>query len=84
MLYELDQAIKGLRNTRQIDRSEIRERLPTSKELQILTNHFYSLWQRPNITMPIHLIMWLAIYTSRRRSELFGLRIDDYDDEHGL
>lgn len=83
-VVELMKSMQGLRNARQIDRSETRDRLPTSKELQTLTNHFYALWQRPNITTPIHLIMWLAIYTTRRRAELFNLLIDDYDEEHGV
>ncbi|WP_336957499.1 site-specific integrase [Acinetobacter johnsonii] len=83
-VVELMKSMQGLRNARQIDRSETRDRLPTNKELQALTNHFYALWQRPNITMPIHLIMWLAIYTTRRRAELFNLLIDDYDAEHGV
>lgn len=83
-VVELMKSMQGLRNARQIDRSETRDRLPTNKELQTLTNHFYALWQRPNITTPIHLIMWLAIYTSRRRAELFNLLIDDYDVEHGV
>lgn len=81
---ELNLAMRGLRNARQIDRSESRERLPTSQELQTLTSHFYSLWLRPNATMPLHLIMWLAIYTSRRRGELFRLRLEDYDPDHGV
>lgn len=84
VMNELHLAMRGLRNARQIDRSESRERLPTSIELQTLTNHFYSLWLRPNATMPVHLIMWLAIYTSRRRGELFRMRLDDYDAEHGI
>lgn len=83
-VVELMKSMQGLRNARQIDRSETRDRLPTNKELQTLTNHFYALWQRPNITTPIHLIMWLAIYTTRRRAELFNLLIDDYDVEHGV
>lgn len=83
-INELNLAMRGLRSARQIDRSETRERLPTSDELQTLTNHFYSLWLRSNTTMPLHLIMWLAIYTSRRRGELFRMRLDDYDAEHGV
>lgn len=83
-VLELTKSMQGLRNARQINRSEVRDRLPTSKELQTLTNHFYALWLRPNITTPIHLIMWLAIYTTRRRAELFNLLIDDYDVEHGV
>lgn len=80
---ELDKAMKGLRNARQIDRSETRERLPTNEELQLLTNYFYQLWLMPKTVFPLHLIMWLAIYTTRRRGELFSLRLEDDDPEHG-
>ncbi|EOE6707667.1 tyrosine-type recombinase/integrase [Acinetobacter baumannii] len=80
---ELDKAMKGLRNARQIDRSETRERLPTNEELQLLTNYFYQLWLMPKSVFPLHLIMWLAIYTTRRRGELFSLRLEDDDPEHG-
>ncbi len=79
---ELDKAMKGLRNARQIDRSETRERLPTNEELQLLTNYFYELWLMPKSVFPLHLIMWLAIYTTRRRGELFSLRLEDDDPEH--
>ncbi|WP_111848681.1 tyrosine-type recombinase/integrase [Acinetobacter baumannii] len=79
---ELDKAMKGLRNARQIDRSETRERLPTNEELQLLTNYFYELWLMPKSVFPLHLIMWLAIYTTRRRGELFSLRLEDDDLEH--
>ncbi|PVZ90006.1 integrase [Serratia sp. S1B] len=83
-IKELEQAARGLRNARQIAGSETRSRLPTSQELQTLTSYFYDRWVNTNTTMPLHLIMWLAIYTSRRRGELFGLRLDDYDPEHGV
>lgn len=83
-LPELEHAMKGLRAARQIDTSQKRDRLPTRQELIDLTNHFYALWQRPVITMPVHLIMWLAIYTTRRRGELYNLNIKDYDREHGV
>lgn len=79
---ELDKAMKGLRNARQIDRSEKRERLPTNEELQFLTNHFYKMWVMSISTFPLHLIMWLAIYTTRRRGELFNLLLTDDDPEH--
>ena len=39
-LFELEKAMVGLRNAKQIDRSENRERLPTREELLILTSYF--------------------------------------------
>lgn len=83
-LFELDKAMTGMRNAKQIDRSETRDRLPNRQELINLTTHFYNRWQIKNVTMPTHLIMWLAIYTTRRRGELFRLRLSDYDAEHGV
>ncbi|MCG2574199.1 tyrosine-type recombinase/integrase [Acinetobacter sp. ME22] len=84
VVKELEQAARGLRNARQIAGSATRSRLPTREELQTLTSYFYDRWVNTNTTMPLHLIMWLAIYTSRRRGELFGLRLEDYDPEHGV
>lgn len=83
-LFELEKAMVGMRNAKQIDRSEQRNRLPTKQELINLTTHFYNRWQMKNVTMPTHLIMWLAIYTTRRRGELFGLKLSDYDAEHNV
>ncbi|TWV79829.1 tyrosine-type recombinase/integrase, partial [Moraxella sp. VT-16-12] len=33
---------------------------------------------------PMHLIMWLAIYTTRRESELTRMALADFDGEHWL
>ncbi len=81
-LFELEQAMKGLRNARVITKSQKRDRLPTSNELQLLTNYFYKRWVERRTVLPLHLIMWLAIYTCRREDELSRLYLSEYDREH--
>lgn len=76
---ELTHALIGLKKARIVTKSKERDRLVTSEELQILTNHFYKGWKRVRNAIPMHLIMWLAIYTGRRESELCRLRLDDFD-----
>lgn len=80
---EYEKAIKGLRKSRVISESEERDRLPTSKELQDLTTYGYMDFHlRNHSSVPIHLIMWLDIYTGRRLGELSRLKIKDFDREH--
>lgn len=80
---EYEKAIKGLRKSRVISESEERDRLPTSKELQNLTTFGYiDFHLRNHSSVPIHLIMWLDIYTGRRLGELSRLKIENFDREH--
>lgn len=80
---EYEKAVKGLRKSRVISESEERDRLPTSKELQDLTTFGYiDFHLRNHSSVPIHLIMWLDIYTGRRLGELSRLKIDNFDREH--
>ena len=83
---ELDFAVFGLRQLRVIAKSSKRDRLPTSQELQQLTNYFYHKWHNPRHTnhTPMHLIMWLAIYTARREAELCRMMLDDWHDDEWL
>lgn len=80
---EYEKAVKGLRKSRVISESEERDRLPTSKELQDLTTFGYIDFHLHNhSSVPIHLIMWLDIYTGRRLGELSRLKLDNFDREH--
>lgn len=81
-IFELEQAMKGLRNARMIARSKVRDRLPTDKELEQLTHYFYDVWQRRRSIYPMHLIMWFAIYSCRRQDEILRLFVQDFDREH--
>ena len=76
---ELTHAIAGLKKSRIVTKSKERDRLITSEELHILTNHFYKGWKRVRNAIPMHLVMWLAIYTGRREGELCEMRLEDFD-----
>lgn len=77
---ELDFAVEGLGKSGMVAKSKKRDRLPTSDELQQLTNYFYRQWHnwRHVNLIPMHLIMWLAIYTTRRQDEICRMLLDDY------
>lgn len=79
-IHELDKSMKGMRDAGMISRSKKRDRTPTAEELQDLTTYFFSRYRRKN-SQPMHLIMWLAIYTCRRQAELCRMRLDDYHPE---
>lgn len=76
---EFEKSVTGLRKSRIVTKSKTRDRLPTSEELQALTTHFYSVWNRKKRSVPMHLIMWFAIYSGRREDEICSLRLSDYD-----
>lgn len=76
-LSGFEEVMLGLRYARKVKGSDKRSRLPSNDELQLLTNHFYEVWQRGIQVYPMHLIMWFAIYTSRREGEIVNLLQDD-------
>lgn len=80
-LAAFEDVMTGLRYTRQIKPSDKRNRLPSADELEQLTSYFYKKISSP---YPMHLIMWLAIYTARRESELTRLRLSDFDGQWWL
>lgn len=77
--FELQQASIALRKRRIISNSQSLDRTPTNDELTTLTTYFYNQWLRGRTTVPMHLVMWLAIYTARRQDELMNLRLSDFD-----
>ncbi|WP_304335284.1 tyrosine-type recombinase/integrase [Conchiformibius steedae] len=81
--HELDLAVMGLRDSRIVASSTERTRLPSRAELLTLTHYFLQRWRdgRRLVRIPMHLIMWLAIYTSRRQDELCCLQLADLDRE---
>ena len=79
-LQEFEDAMLGLRHSRKVSASKKRTRTPTSDELQLLTTFFYKKYMARRSAYPMHLIMWLAIYTARRQDELTRLRLSDYND----
>lgn len=81
---ELDLAMEGLRRSRVIGKADSRERLPTSEELQLITTRYLDSWVnfRRNNKLPMHLILWFAIYSCRREAEIMRLRWADYDERN--
>ena len=77
---ELDFSVEGLAKSGMVAKSSRRDRLPTSEELQALTSHFYRQWTEPlhRNQIPMHLILWLAIYTGRREGEITRMMLADY------
>lgn len=80
-LAGFDKATAQLRKTRQISSSGKRDRLPTTAELKKLTEYFYRKWQKPVYSYPMHLIMWFAIFSCRRESEITEMLLADYDED---
>lgn len=83
-IFELEQAMKGLRNARLITKSKKRDVLYSSKQLQDLTNYFYKRWELGRTQIPVHLIIWFAIYSGRRQAEISRLKISDFNRKRNL
>lgn len=83
-LAEFEDAMLGLKYSRKVGASKQRNRTPTSAELQKLTTYFYTRFSRHKSYYPMHLIIWLAIYTARRQDELTRLRLSDYNNDWWL
>ncbi|MGM8938944.1 site-specific integrase [Psychrobacter glaciei] len=79
-LAEFEDAMLGLKHSRKVASSKQRNRTPTSDELQSLTTYFYTRFVRHKSYYPMHIIIWLAIYTARRQDELTRLRLADHKD----
>ena len=78
-LHEFDRALEGLMKSRVVHSSKQRDVLPSADDLRRLTLYFYRDWLAGKTIMPVHLIMWLAIYTARREAELTCLDLRDFD-----
>lgn len=83
-LNAFDKATSQLRKTRQISSSIKRDRLPLNDELKKLTKYFDQKWRNANYSYPMHLIIWLAIYSCRREAEITRMELTDYDEHNQL
>ena len=81
-LNTFDRVTAQMRKTRQLALGGSRDRLPTPKELLKLTKYFIERWNRraKGSAYPMHLIMWFAIFSCRRISEICRLKLSDYDE----
>lgn len=76
-----DKSMRGLTRTRQVTPSNKRDRLPTTDELIKLTQYFKGKYDRRAVGIPMHFVMWFAIYTARRQDEITRLQFSDFDGE---
>lgn len=81
-LNEFNNACLQLRKTRQIKKSDRRDRLLSNAELKNLLLHYLDKWNRGRTAYPMHLIVLFAIFSCRRQAEITRIRLSDYDKEH--
>ncbi len=79
-LTAIDDAYEVLRTEKLVAKSKARSRRPTHSELSALTEHFRQKEKRRS-SIPMRDIMWFAIHSARRQSEITSLLIDDNDDK---
>ncbi len=77
----LDEAAEWLRDNRVIHKPKRRSRLPSYDELARLDGYFRMTYAKRRTQAPMHLVMWLAIYSCRRQEEICGLLRSDIDFE---
>ncbi|SUO95299.1 site-specific integrase [Suttonella ornithocola] len=78
-LAEFDRALNGLSKTRMIEASGVRDVLPSYEDFEHLMAFFAHQWKYGRSLIPMHLIVWLAVYSTRRRGELVRLRLSDFN-----
>lgn len=61
---------------------EERTRRPSLDELDKLTTHFQRATETESRTMPMHIVMAFAIFSTRRQAEICRIMWDDYEPEH--
>lgn len=75
----INDAIATLKQARLIGKRKARARRPTAEELEMLYNYF----KNKRSEIPMHLVIWFAIYSCRRQSEIFRLKREDMHRESG-
>lgn len=78
-LDQINDAAQQARASRLTAKSRRRTRVPTADELRLLQASLEVV--RPRSKMPMVLVMWWAIYSCRRLSELASIRRDEIDWE---
>ncbi|ABC29629.1 Integrase [Hahella chejuensis KCTC 2396] len=58
-----------------------RDRRPTDDELRMLTDYFRNRAMKPKMVIPMYDIIWFAIHSARRLSEILEIRWADNDSE---
>lgn len=74
-----DDALIVMRQLGLTGKAENRNRRPTFAELDKLMHHFLKLWERQTDTIPMHLIVPFAIFSTRRQEEITRIRWNDLE-----
>lgn len=83
-LDAIDEAAEAARHSRLIAKPKRRDRRPMPEELERLDAHFTKQrFRKDGSTPDMRLVMWFAIYSARRQSEIVALRIEDMDKASG-
>lgn len=80
-LEAIEDANTAARAARLIGRSKKRDRRPTPEELETLSVYFASKRPREASSPPMYFVMWFAIYSCRRLSEIISIRREDFHAE---
>lgn len=75
----LDNAYEVLKSEKLVAKSRTRSRRPTQAELQLLTEYFRKKEKRRS-SIPMSDILWFAIHSARRQSEITSLLFADNDE----
>ncbi|MCG8393322.1 MAG: tyrosine-type recombinase/integrase [Pseudomonadales bacterium] len=78
------EAVDALRAVRLIDKGDQRERRPEADELRSLDAYLFGRWRSGRMSVPMWHLMWLAIYSGRRRDELSRIPRRGLDRAHGV
>lgn len=79
-LSVIEDASEVLKAEKMVAKAKRRDRRPTDDELGALTEYF-SLKERRQSVIPMRDIMWFAIHSARRQSEIINLLISDNDSD---
>lgn len=79
-LSVIDDAYEVLRAEKLVAKSKVRSRRPSESELRRLTEYFRDKENRRS-SMPMSDIIWFAIHSARRQSEISSLLIADNDEK---
>lgn len=79
-LSVIDDAYEVLRTEKLVAKSKVRSRRPTQSELSRLNEYFLDKGKRHS-SLPMSDIMWFAVHSARRQSEITNLLKSDNDEK---
>jgi integrase len=79
-LSVIDDAYEVLRAEKLVSKSKVRSRRPSQSELSKLTEFFLDKEKRRS-SLPMSDVIWFAVHSARRQSEITNLLVGDNDEE---